>query len=150
MSYNVLMNSECLQNDLMVYSNRCGSVPGEHQIDPRWPPGEVHWCWNYWQTGQLHPCHSLQTTGNTRLISWFCLPAPLWSNCIKHYCITFRGCCRWSYSWSCALWTSLTVCCWRASPRWLSCSNAFPVILETYFPRSAHSDLKGLELQTTL
>lgn len=31
---------------------------------------------------------------------------------------------RWFYSWSCALWTSLTVCCWRASLLWSSYSKA--------------------------
>lgn len=47
---------------------------------------------------------------------------------------------RWFYSWSCALWTSLTACCLRASPLWSSCSKAYPVIQETSSLRSVYSD----------
>lgn len=124
----------------MVYFNRCGSVPGKYQSYPWFPAGEVHCCWNYWQTRQLHPSHSLQTTGNTLFqFSWF------WIAFLHDYkvdCNISRGPGRWFYFWSCALWTSLTACCWRASPLWSSCSKAYPVILETSFLRSVHSDLR--------
>lgn len=51
----------------IIYSNRCGSVPGKYQSYPWFTAGEVHWCWNYWQIRQLYPRHSLQTDGNTLL-----------------------------------------------------------------------------------
>lgn len=43
------------------------------------------------------------------------------------------------YFWSCAFWTSLTVHCWRASLLWWSCSEVYPLILETSFRRSVKS-----------
>ncbi len=121
---------------------RCGSVPGKYQSYPWFPAGEVHWCWNYWQTRQLHPSHSLQTTGNTILSHDFESPScTIIELTVLNDCNICCGPGRWFYSWSCALWTSLTVCCWRASPLWSSYSKASPVTLETSFLRLVHSDL---------
>lgn len=122
--------------------NRCGSVLGKHQGDPWFPAEAIHQCGNHRQTWQLHPSHSLQTTGITPIT----LNCPL-AQCYSCLCWMNLNtmCCapvRWSSSWSCALWTSLTVCCWRASPLWSSYSKAYPVTLETYFLRSVHSDLR--------
>lgn len=127
----------------LFFFYRCGSVPGKYQSYPWFTAGEVHWCWNYWQTRQLHPCHSLQTTGNAVLSHDFeSLSCTIIELTVQNDCNIYCGPDRWFYSWSCALWTSLTVCCWRASPLWSSYSKASPVIPETSFLRLVHSDLR--------
>lgn len=128
-------------DEWMVYFNRCGSVPGKRQSYSWFPTGEIHWWWNYWQTRQLHPLNSLQTTGNTLMILT-CLPSWILKlTVLNDWCNICCGPGRWFCSWSCALWTSLTACCWRASPLWSSYSKACRAIPETSFLRSVNYDL---------